>query len=424
MAQVPSGVTNFAPTASDFVIEAYSRVQIRPTSMVAMHWVDARMSANLMLVSDWANIGMPLLWKVQLIQIPLLPGVAQYSLPSNVVAPLDAYVRQYQTSNAVNFTPLFGTAAGSTTVIIGQDAHGLAANEMVYYPTPVAVGGIIIQGPHIVQQVFDANTYSITASVAAQTTAPAATWDSPNITWDELAIRWDGTGNAGQLPVFVAILGSSVITVTLPDHGYAAGQDFFCNVPTTIAGMTLTGSLTVLGVTDANTFTIQGPQEANGPATVTMNGGLVQAQTQAYNVDYIDFILYPLSRTDYASQPDKQIPYRPTTFWFQRLITPVITFWNVPDDNGPYVFNIWCMTQAEDVVIPNGVGVDLPQRWFEAFASGLAAKLARKYPPLPAVGVTVADLKQEAQDALDAALREDIERTNLYLQPGLSGYYR
>ena len=82
------------------------------------------------------------------------------------------------------------------------------------------------------------------------------------------------------------------------------------------------------------------------------------------------------------------------------------------------------MIAPEDAVIEGGTGVDLPYRFLSAFASGLAAKLARKYPPSPQSGVGVNDLKQEAQEELQAALLEDIERVNLYVQPGIGGYFR
>ena len=395
-----SGKTSFNPAFADFVIEAYARIQIRPASFTSDHFYQARLSANLLL-SDWSNVGFPILYKVALLQIPLYPGVATYSLPSSIIAPLDAFIRTYQSGQAQNFTPSFTTVAGSLSVIVNQPAHSYSAGQMVWYPAPISASGIIIQGPYLVTSVQDFDNYEITV-----TQVP------------------DGTGSVA-LPILAASSGSSNIAVHLPAHMLSAGGQFYINLPTTVGGVQLSGNYTVVLVPGPDDFVINIGQPAGQNGVVTMNGGLAQAQTQIFNVDPIDFILYPISRTDYASQPDKQLPYRPTTFWYDRTNPPSITFWNVPDSNGPYVLNLWTVQQPDNIEVGGGIGVDgMPYRYFEAFASGLAAKLARKFPPLPQSGIRVQDLQMEAQEALQAALREDIERVPLFLQVGVESYYR
>ncbi len=395
-----SGTTDFNPSFGDFILEAYSRIQVRPPSLTSDHFIQARMSANLLLTSEWVNIGMPLLYKIVQLQIPLSPGVANYTLPSNIVAPLDAFIRTYQTGQAQNFVPIFATAAGSLSVIVTQLAHGLATNDMVYYPMPIAASGIIIQGPYIVTSVVDPDHYEITV-----THVP------------------DGTGSVA-VPVFAALINETDVAVHLPAHGLSNGQQFYINLPTTVGGISLSGNYTVVSTPGPDDFAINAQQPASSSEIVAMNAGLAQAQTQLYNVDFLDYILYPISRTDYASQADKDLSFRPTTFWFQRKRSPVITFWNKPDNN-VYVFNLWVMQTPDDIETSGGVGVDLVQRYNEAFASGLAAKLIRKFPEAAkAAGVTPGELKAEADAALIAALKEDIERTAFFISPGLSGYYR
>lgn len=90
-----SNSTAFDPGLGDFVIEAYSRIQVRPSALAADHRVQARMSANLVFV-EFSNIGMPLLWKCEEIIIPLVPGQRSYTLPKSDIALLDAFVRTYQ----------------------------------------------------------------------------------------------------------------------------------------------------------------------------------------------------------------------------------------------------------------------------------------------------------------------------------------
>jgi len=47
--------------------------------------------------------------------------------------------------------------------------------------------------------------------------------------------------------------------------------------------------------------------------------------------DPIDRIILPVSRTEYASYPNKAQQGFTTTFWFDRLISPTVTLWPVPD---------------------------------------------------------------------------------------------
>src|SRR6185437_11163167 len=106
------------------------------------------------------------------------------------------------------------------------------------------------------------------------------------------------------------------------------------------------------------------------------------------------------------------------------LINPTVTLWPVPDQNGPYVLYIYAVTQVQDAVLPGGVQMDLPYRFFEAFASGLAAKLAWKYPPPMASGVTPEKLDMLAQRAWMKAAKNDSENVPLFIFPGLAGYFR
>lgn len=319
--QPSSGTTGFNPSLGEFVLDAFSRVQVRPTSFTADHFVQARLSANLLLVSEWSNVGMPLLWQISSLQIPLIPGISSYPLPSNIIAPLDAFIRAYQTGNAQNFTPVFTADAGSQSMLVTQPGHALTNGSMVYYPVPIMASGVLIQGPNLVTSAQDANNYEITLPIPA-----------------------DGS-NSVALPIISSTALSSLFNVNLPGHGKSGGQTFYMNVPTMVGGVLLNGGFIITAVPNLDNFTIQGPQAAISTATVTMNGGLAQTQTQQYNTSFTDYILYPISRTDYVSQPNKEgMLFRPTTFWVERLRNPILQFWNPPDNNGPYIMNLWCMT--------------------------------------------------------------------------------
>lgn len=132
-----------------------------------------------------------------------------------------------------------------------------------------------------------------------------------------------------------------------------------------------------------------------------------------------DRVIGPLSTTEYASLPNKTVQNQPTSFWFDRQITPQITLWQVPDDGGPYTLYMRCVSQVQDVSTPAGVTLDIPYRAIDAFVAGLAHRLARIHAPqLEAVR------KADAMEAWNVFSGNDVENVPTYVAPMLSMYYR
>lgn len=129
--------------------------------------------------------------------------------------------------------------------------------------------------------------------------------------------------------------------------------------------------------------------------------------------------MYPLSRTEYAQVPNKQQVGFPSTFWFNRQIQPTITFWNVPDTNGPYLFRAYVQQQMQDTVLGGPLQADLPFRLVDAYAAGLAARLSEKWRPDRQEA-----LEAKAKMAWDLAAAADTEDVNLHITPMLASYYR
>ena len=139
----------------------------------------------------------------------------------------------------------------------------------------------------------------------------------------------------------------------------------------------------------------------------------------SYGTPNTDRFLYPISRTEYASIPNKTTQAFPNQFWFDRLISPTITFWPVPDGNGPYVARYYSVRQTQDAVLANGLTVEVPFRFLDAYQCGLAWKLAELYAP------QMEDkLFARYNRALSLAQNQDQENVPLYLVPTISGYYR
>ena len=130
-------------------------------------------------------------------------------------------------------------------------------------------------------------------------------------------------------------------------------------------------------------------------------------------------ILFSISRSEYASYPNKLIEGFPTSFWLNRVKPPTLTLWPVPDVSGAYTLKYYRMRAAQDANLANGETIDLPDRFVEAFVAGLAHRLARHYAPN-----LEAARKTDAQEAWNLAGGADVESVPIYISPQLSSYYR
>ena len=131
-----------------------------------------------------------------------------------------------------------------------------------------------------------------------------------------------------------------------------------------------------------------------------------------------DRYLWPVSRTEYASYSNKTQQGTPTVFWYDRLISQNITFYLVPDGNGPYTAKFYSVRQTQDADVTNGQNVEIPYRWYDAYVSGLAWKLSEIYMP------QLEDkLFARYTRALQIAQTNDVENVPLMIAPGIGGYF-
>ena len=161
-----------------------------------------------------------------------------------------------------------------------------------------------------------------------------------------------------------------------------------------------------------------------GQATYPVDGNTVMILDAYMEIDNgssqpIDRIILPISRTEYASYPNKEQQGFTTTFWFDRLISPTITLWPVPDGTSAQYLKYYRVRQIQDSNFTNGQTVEIPYLWLEAFADGLAYRLAKIWNPQIAAG-----LKAISDQSYDIAARQNIEQAQQYISPQISGYYR
>lgn len=132
-----------------------------------------------------------------------------------------------------------------------------------------------------------------------------------------------------------------------------------------------------------------------------------------------DRIILPISRSEYASYGNKDRIGTPSVFWFDRLIAPTITLWQPPDGINGTSLCYYRVAQIEDAQLANAATMDLPHRWFKAFADGLALELARSWAP-----ALIPALAPFAEKSYGTASGNDVETANFYISPMLGGYYR
>jgi hypothetical protein len=133
----------------------------------------------------------------------------------------------------------------------------------------------------------------------------------------------------------------------------------------------------------------------------------------------IDRILWPVSRTEYASYANKTTQGTPTVFWYDRLISQTVTFFTIPDGNGPYTVKFYSVRQTNDADVANGFNVEIPYRFYEAYCSGLAWKLSEMYAP------QLEDkLFARYQRAWTIATTQDVENVGMTIMPGIGSYYQ
>jgi hypothetical protein len=132
-----------------------------------------------------------------------------------------------------------------------------------------------------------------------------------------------------------------------------------------------------------------------------------------------DRIILPVSRTEYASYPNKEQQGFPTTYWFDRLLDPTITLWPVPDGGEASTLKYYRVRRLQDASYTGGQNVEIPYLWLEAFAYGLATRLAQVWSP-----DKVQIMKPFADEAYQIAADQNTEYVSQYISPQIQGYFR
>jgi hypothetical protein len=161
---------------------------------------------------------------------------------------------------------------------------------------------------------------------------------------------------------------------------------------------------------------VQGTSTYSVPANTVMMLDVYISTTSGGQT--IDRLILPVSRTEYASYPNKAQQGFPTTYWFDRLLSPTVTIWPVPDGTQTSL-KYYRVRRLQDAAISNATDVEIPYLWMEAFAYGLALRLAQTWNPQM---ITI--LKPMADESYQIAADQNVETAQQFITPLVGGYWR
>lgn len=230
-------------------------------------------------------------------------------------------------------TANFSTSSTTNPTIVTVTDYGVnnpSLYSYVDYPAPVAVGGLVLTGPYLLQSSSPAvnatttgasgtgstatitfaaqpvaapigstvvisgvtptgynGVYTVTGSSTTSVSFASSTTGSQTVagkaqygatyTINAGVPATSTVTSGGASYSFTTTSGSSIVTGTLANHGYQVGTQFYVYEPTAVGGITISGVYTVLSVPTLNTFTFAANATATSGATVSINGGLINS---------------------------------------------------------------------------------------------------------------------------------------------------
>jgi hypothetical protein len=163
-------------------------------------------------------------------------------------------------------------------------------------------------------------------------------------------------------------------------------------------------------------FDVPSPVNATLYRIREYGGSTLDIQEIYFNNNIVDMSISNVSRDEYYSYPNKYLASRPSIFYLDRQITPVLTLWPVPTaDYNCLQYTYKKMIQDAGSLYTNTV--QIPARFYPALIWGLSWHLALKFNPQAAQM-----LKMEYEQAFMSATIEDSETVPLTISGDTSSY--
>lgn len=253
---------------------------------------------------------------------------------------------------------------------------------------------------------------------------------SLNLLFAEWANRGLNLWTVEQITLTFAHLSSSSAVATYPigTITLAVADSSSFSVGETITGGTSAATASIITAPTSTSMTITVPvgtfsasetiTGSSSSATTTVSSAPSLADAQA-TVDMLEAVIRRsgtdigvtrLGRQDYLNIPDKTTQGRPTQFYVNRLITPTLSVWPVPENSTDQLI-YYRVKRIEDIDASIN-DAEIPFRFLPCLVAGLAYYLSIKKAP-----ERIGTLKDLYEEEFYRAASEDGERVSLRLVP-------
>ena len=132
-------------------------------------------------------------------------------------------------------------------------------------------------------------------------------------------------------------------------------------------------------------------------------------RTNAGESTQSDVTISRVSRDEFLNIPSKLSQAKPTQWYIDRSVTPVLNIWPTPDQSYTFVYDRLTRIQDADDYTNT---VEVPFRFYPCLAAGLAYYISMKKAP-----ERMQLLKAVYEEEFQRAAYEDVDRANLTLTP-------
>jgi len=227
-------------------------------------------------------------------------------------------------------------------------------------------------------------------------------------------------------------IGTVTLTVNA-SAGFVAGETITGGTSGATAQVTNVNSATVLAINvPVGAFSVAETITGGTSATTATVGAVVSLEDVQATIDILsatirqntgtasqsDIQVTRIGRDAYLGLTNKNSTGRPVQFYVDRLITPVVRLWPVPNANDSYSLVFDRLTRIDDADTQTN-SLEVPFRFYPCVSAGLAYYLSVKFAP-----ERVSLLKTLYEEELQRAMDEDRDRASLQISPYSSFYGR
>jgi len=154
----------------------------------------------------------------------------------------------------------------------------------------------------------------------------------------------------------------------------------------------------------------------SGTADYVLDADTIDILSVVVRRDNTDYGIERLSRDEYLNIPDKTSTGRPSQFFLDRQITPVLKVWTTPENStDQLIFDRLVRIDDADTFTNT---MEVPFRFYPCLAAGLAYYISIKKAPN-----RTQFLKAIYEEEFERAMTEDRDRASFNVAPSLE-YYR